>query len=64
MPTLARTTRKPPAGPWSHPRIFLDQAKANSGDEPGWIDFYQHTRHSADAAEIFRDLKNPELALA
>ncbi|MEV0441613.1 sporulation protein [Streptomyces spectabilis] len=42
---------------------LLDQAKADSGDEPAWIDFYQHSRLSADAAEIFRDLKNPKMAL-
>jgi hypothetical protein len=29
------------------------------GDEPAWIDFYAHSRLSADAAEIFRDLKFP-----
>ncbi|MFI6344710.1 sporulation protein [Streptomyces sp. NPDC050560] len=43
---------------------LLDQAKADSGDEPAWIDFYAHSRLSADAAEIFRDLKNPKMALA
>ena len=34
------------------------------GDEPAWIDFYHHARLSADAAEVFRDLKNPNAALA
>lgn len=34
------------------------------GEEPAWIDFYHHARLSADAAEIFRDLKNPKAALA
>ncbi|MCZ4100931.1 hypothetical protein [Streptomyces sp. H39-C1] len=33
-------------------------------DEPGWIDFYNHARLSADAAEVYRDLKNPKAALA
>lgn len=33
------------------------------GDEPAWIDFYHHARLSADAAEVFRDLKNPKAAL-
>ncbi|WP_225900080.1 hypothetical protein [Streptomyces sp. RLB3-17] len=42
---------------------LLGQAKDNSGDEPAWIDFYHHARLSADAAEIFRDLKNPKMAL-
>ncbi|MFJ6901902.1 sporulation protein [Streptomyces hokutonensis] len=42
---------------------LLDQAKADSGDEPAWIDFYVHSRLSADAAEVFRDLKNPKAAL-
>lgn len=42
---------------------LLDQAQADSGDEPGWIDFYHHSRLSADAAEIFRDLKKPKMAL-
>jgi hypothetical protein len=27
----------------------------------GWIDFYHHARLSADAAEIFRDLKSPKM---
>ncbi len=43
---------------------LLEQARDNSGDEPTWIDFYHHARLSADAAEIFRDLKNPKAALA
>ncbi|MFI9585101.1 hypothetical protein ACIHCQ_25365 [Streptomyces sp. NPDC052236] len=37
---------------------------SDSGLEPAWIDFYHHARLSADAAEIFRDLKNPKAALA
>ncbi|MEC4020163.1 sporulation protein [Streptomyces sp. H27-D2] len=43
---------------------LLSQAKQDSGDEPAWIDFYHHSRLSADAAEVFRDLKNPKAALA
>ncbi|WP_330288710.1 sporulation protein [Streptomyces sp. NBC_00576] len=43
---------------------LLGQAKTDGGDEPAWIDFYAHSRLSADAAEIFRDLKNPKAALA
>ncbi|MFC8718981.1 sporulation protein [Kitasatospora sp. NPDC057198] len=42
---------------------LLDRARAGAG-EPAWIDFYQHARLSADAAEVFRDLKNPKAALA
>jgi hypothetical protein len=41
----------------------LGQAKDDSGDEPAWIDFFHHARLSADAAEVFRDLKNPKAAL-
>lgn len=43
---------------------LLEQAKDAGGDEPAWIDFYHHARLSADAAEVFRDLKNPKAALA
>lgn len=44
---------------------LLSQSDASdSGLEPAWIDFYHHARLSADAAEIFRDLKNPKAALA
>ncbi|GAA4914145.1 sporulation protein [Streptomyces coeruleoprunus] len=43
---------------------LLSQAEAGSGLEPAWIDFYHHARLSADAAEVFRDLKNPKAALA
>ncbi|MEV0125988.1 sporulation protein [Streptomyces sp. NPDC050703] len=42
---------------------LLGQAKDDSGDEPAWIDFYHHARLSADAAEVFRDLRNPKAAL-
>lgn len=42
---------------------LLGRAKDDSGDEPAWIDFHHHARLSADAAEIFRDLKNPKMAL-
>ncbi|MER5460334.1 sporulation protein [Streptomyces sp. NPDC002668] len=43
---------------------LLGRANAESGSEPAWIDFYHHARLSADAAEVFRDLKNPKAALA
>lgn len=43
---------------------LLDRARQDSGDEPGWIDFYHHARLSADASEVFRDLNNPKAALA
>ncbi|MFJ3694985.1 sporulation protein [Streptomyces sp. NPDC090052] len=43
---------------------LLEQADEHRGDEPAWIDFYRHARLSADAAEVFRDLKNPKAALA
>ncbi|MFI1801111.1 sporulation protein [Streptomyces sp. NPDC020379] len=42
---------------------LLERTREDSGDEPGWIDFYHHARLSADAAEVFRDLKNPQAAL-
>ncbi|MFD8818669.1 sporulation protein [Streptomyces sp. NPDC059627] len=42
---------------------LLGQTKDDSGDEPTWIDFYHHARLSADAAEVFRDLNNPKVAL-
>ncbi|MFI5617900.1 sporulation protein [Streptomyces sp. NPDC051567] len=43
---------------------LISQADRSSGDEPAWIDFYHHARLSADAAEVFRDLKNPKASLA
>ncbi|MEU4493046.1 sporulation protein [Streptomyces sp. NPDC023998] len=43
---------------------LLGRAEPDSGDEPGWIDFYHHARLAADAAEVFRDLKKPKAALA
>ncbi|MEV5238486.1 hypothetical protein AB0K89_05090 [Streptomyces cinnamoneus] len=43
---------------------LLERTREDSGDEPGWIDFYHHARLSAGAAEVFRDLKNPQAALA
>ncbi|MFJ8390321.1 hypothetical protein ACIQ9Q_38600 [Streptomyces sp. NPDC094438] len=43
---------------------LLGQARADSGDEPGWIDFYHHARLFADATEVFRVLKNPKASLA
>ncbi|MFE6055750.1 sporulation protein [Kitasatospora sp. NPDC056446] len=42
---------------------LLDRAR-DRADEPAWIDFYHHARLSADAAEVFRDLKKPKEALA
>ncbi|AZQ32114.1 sporulation protein [Streptomyces cyaneochromogenes] len=42
---------------------LLGRAEQDCGDEPGWIDFYVHSRLSADAAEVFRDLNNPKAAL-
>jgi len=41
---------------------LLGQARPGT-EEPAWIDFYNHARLSADAAEVFRDLKNPKAAL-
>jgi tetratricopeptide (TPR) repeat protein len=38
--------------------------RAEGSDEPHWIDFYTHARLSADAAEIYRDLRKPNEALA
>ncbi|MFD4665969.1 sporulation protein [Streptomyces halstedii] len=43
---------------------LISRADRTSGDEPAWIDFYHHARLSADAAEVFRDLKNPKVSLA
>ncbi|MFF0393606.1 sporulation protein [Kitasatospora sp. NPDC004615] len=42
---------------------LLDRAR-DGAEEPDWIDFYQHARLSADAVEVFRDLRNPRAALA
>ncbi|GGO86789.1 sporulation protein [Wenjunlia tyrosinilytica] len=43
---------------------LLARANERSGDEPVWIDFYDHARLSADATEVFRDLKDPRAVLA
>ncbi|MFY4719398.1 sporulation protein [Streptomyces sp. LaBMicrA B280] len=43
---------------------LLGRADAAGGPEPAWIDFYRHARLSADATEVFRDLKIPKAALA
>ncbi|MFE7130934.1 sporulation protein [Streptomyces sp. NPDC057638] len=43
---------------------LLGRAESDSCPEPSWIDFYHHARLSADATEIFRDLKQPRAALA
>jgi hypothetical protein len=42
---------------------LLERADTQVGDEPHWVDFYRHSRFSADAAEVFRDLQNPKMAL-
>lgn len=39
----------------------LEQAE-NDLDEPGWIRYFTHTRLSADAVEVHRDLRNPAAA--
>lgn len=38
---------------------LLGRAADRSGQDPGWIDFFTHSRLAADAAEIHRDLGNP-----
>lgn len=43
---------------------LLGRARAEGGDEPHWIDFFTHARLSADATEVFRDLRNPRASLA
>ncbi|GGS25899.1 hypothetical protein Snoj_04420 [Streptomyces nojiriensis] len=43
---------------------LISQADQSSGYKPAWIDSYHHARLSADAAEVFRDLKNPKASLA
>ncbi|WP_436775759.1 sporulation protein [Yinghuangia sp. YIM S09857] len=43
---------------------LLSRAATESGDEPNWIDFFTHARLSADATEVFRDLRNPKASLA
>ncbi|MFE3875888.1 sporulation protein [Kitasatospora sp. NPDC059146] len=42
--------------------MLLDRAR-DRADEPAWIDFYHHARLSADAAEVFRDLRKPKESL-
>ncbi|MEU7162554.1 sporulation protein [Streptomyces chrestomyceticus] len=42
---------------------LLGQAGPWCADEPSYIDFYHHARLSADATEVFRDLRNPKAAL-
>ncbi|MEE1799561.1 sporulation protein [Streptomyces sp. JV176] len=41
---------------------LLDRARQQS-DEPEWIGYFTHARMSADAAEIYRDLHIPQVAL-
>ncbi|WP_234435707.1 hypothetical protein [Streptomyces sp. NRRL F-2747] len=43
---------------------LISQADRSTGNEPARIDFYHHARLSADAAEVFRDLKNRKASLA
>ncbi|MFI9772580.1 hypothetical protein ACIHJG_37915 [Streptomyces sp. NPDC052415] len=42
---------------------LLDRADEQTGDESHRINFYRHSHPSADAAEVYRDLKNPKMAL-
>jgi hypothetical protein len=42
---------------------LLSYAANHSGDDPAWIDFFDHTRLAADATEIHRDLGMPAAAL-
>ncbi|HEY6422337.1 MAG TPA: hypothetical protein VIY28_03640 [Pseudonocardiaceae bacterium] len=42
---------------------LLDQATNSEGEDPAWIDFYNHARLAADAVEIHRDLGLPTPAL-
>ncbi|WP_329070972.1 sporulation protein [Streptomyces sp. NBC_01429] len=41
---------------------LLDRARKGA-DEPEWIGYFTHARMSADAAEIYRDLRIPHVAL-
>lgn len=41
---------------------LLDSAANHSGDDPAWIDFFDHARLAADAIEIHRDLGMPAYA--
>lgn len=42
---------------------LLSSAAHRSGDDPAWIDFFDHARLAADATEIHRDLGMPARAL-
>jgi hypothetical protein len=42
---------------------LLDTAATHTGDDPTWIDFFDHPRLAADAIEIQRDLTRPHHAL-
>ncbi|MGH3897472.1 MAG: hypothetical protein ACRDTA_04300 [Pseudonocardiaceae bacterium] len=42
---------------------LLSTATNHSGDDPTWIDFFDHPRLAADATEIHRDLAMPTQAL-
>jgi hypothetical protein len=41
---------------------LLDKATPAGGSDPHWIDFFTHARLAADATEIYRDLRRPDLA--
>ncbi|MGH3698234.1 MAG: sporulation associated protein, partial [Pseudonocardiaceae bacterium] len=42
---------------------LLSSAANHSGDDPTWINFFDHARLAADATEIHRDLAMPTQAL-
>ncbi|MFJ8442812.1 tetratricopeptide repeat protein [Kitasatospora griseola] len=42
----------------------LVEAADNDPDDPGWLAYLTHARVAADAAEIYRDLGQPDRALA
>ena len=41
---------------------LLDKANPGNGNDPHWIDFFTPARLAADATEIYRDLRRPDLA--
>ncbi|RAS59413.1 hypothetical protein C8D87_11425 [Lentzea atacamensis] len=47
----------------SRSELLLDTAEHHTGDDPAWIDFFDHNRLAADAVEIHRDLGKPIEAL-
>ena len=40
---------------------LLDKAAPTGGNDPPWIDFFTPARLAADATEIYRDLRRPDL---